>query len=74
METQGMKSNGDNNPFYKNKTDLKRSPAHIQFNIGTIKKPKLNENNDGNANTSVYAATNIFQQRQLLPVFQHRKR
>lgn len=67
-----MKSNCDNNPFFKNKPDLKRSPTRIQFNIGTIKKPKLSENND--ANSSVPATSNIFQQRQMLPVYQHRKR
>lgn len=58
--------------FFKNKTDLKRSPTRIQFNIGVIKKPK-NEN-DGNTNSTIPTASNIFQQRQMLPVYQHRKR
>lgn len=67
-----MKSNTDNNPVFVNrKTDLKRlPPTRFQFNIGAIKKPKLNEND----NTSVPATSNIFQQRQMLPVYQHRKR
>lgn len=71
MDAGGMKSNSDNNPAFVNrKTDLKRLPTRIQFNIGAIKKPKLNENDS----TSVPATSNIFQQRQMLPVYQHRKR